>query len=655
MNPHRTNEHGSAERMEPRQGTSELEGIPVECEPLEKALSSKAAGLQAVLDTTVDGIITIDEEAIVQSFNKAAERIFGYSAGEVIGKNVNMLQPSPHREHHNEYVANYLRTGERKIIGIGREVLGRRKDGTTFPLYLAVSEVSIGEKKYFTGILRDISEHKRAIEQIRSLARFPEENPHPILRVASDGKLLYANATSKCLLEAWGCAVGEYLREPWRQMVIGSLQSGVGKEIEMECGEVTYSLVITPILHEEDVNIYGKDITERKRAEEALKNSEEKHRALVQSSSDAIFMLDRERRIVSFNPAFLDLFGLQREDADGQSIRVIHPSEGSFLAFGELAYPVIEATGSFRAEWEFRRKDGTIVPTEETLSVIKGTDGAIRGFVAIIRDITERKLAERKLDQYRDHLEEMVLERTRQLQEAHKALLQEEKLKILGTISAEMAHEIRNPLMSIGGFARRLQKKLPDVPEIGIVVQEAGRLEGILKRIENYLKPVEMRPRECSVNEIIEEAVGLLSPDLHREGVNLNLELVPQISPAYVDPGVLIQVMVNVIRNAAKVMDKTGRITIETFESDQHIHVYVRAPVLGVKIKDPEQPFMPFGENRQDISVPVCFRLLRGMGAHFTLTQEADSVVFAASLLKESHPGSDAAETGDQTNSSTRP
>lgn len=608
-----------------------------ECHYHERSLVEKGARLQAILDATVDGIITINEQAVVQSFNKAAERIFGYSANEVIGHNVNMLQPSPYRENHDQYVANYLHTGKRKIIGIGREVTGRRKDGSTFPLYLAVSEVWVDGSRYFTGILRDLTEQKKTIEEIKSLARFPEENPHPILRVAKDGKLLYANATSNRLLEAWDCEVGQYVPEPWRQIVVASLRSGVDREIEEQCGEITYSLVVTPIFNAEDVNIYGKDITERKRAEGALRTSEEKHRALVQSSSDAILTLNKDRRIVSSNQAFLDLFGLERDEVDGKSIRIIHPSDDSFVSFGEKALPAIEASGAFRTEWELMRKDGTIIPTEQTLSVVRCPDGDTCGLVAIIRDITERRQAEKELEKYHDHLEEMVLERTRQLEEAHKALLQEEKLKLLGTISAEMAHEIRNPLVAIGGFARRLQKRLPDVPELGIMVQESGRLEGILKRIEHYLKPIEMRPRECSVNEITEEAVGLLSPELNRLGVSLNLALSPLLPPAYVDPGILIQVIINVIRNAAKAIKKEGRISVETFESDQNIHVYIHAPIPPVKIRDLEQPFMPFAEGLQDISVPVCFRMLRGMGGELSLKQEEDSVVFAASLLKSLH------------------
>ena len=121
------------------------------CRPIDMPDAITAARLKAILDTTVDGIVTINEKAIIQSFNKAAERIFGYSASEVIGRNVKVLIPSPHREHHDEFVGNYLRTGVRKIIGIGREVEGQRKDGRIFPLYLAVSEAWVGNERIVYG------------------------------------------------------------------------------------------------------------------------------------------------------------------------------------------------------------------------------------------------------------------------------------------------------------------------------------------------------------------------------------------------------------------------------------------------------------------------------------------------------------------------
>jgi two-component system sensor kinase FixL len=141
-----------------------------------------AARLEALMEAAVDGIVVIDAQGTVQTYNKACERIFGYPAEEVIGRNVNMLMPSPDRERHDGYLANYLRTGERKIIGIGREVVGRRQDGSTFPMELSVAEVKQGSDHVFVGMVRDITARKRAEDDL--LER--EARLRSILETAAD-------------------------------------------------------------------------------------------------------------------------------------------------------------------------------------------------------------------------------------------------------------------------------------------------------------------------------------------------------------------------------------------------------------------------------------------------------------------------------------
>jgi PAS domain S-box-containing protein len=120
---------------------------------------------RAIVENAVDAILAIDESGTVQSFNPAAERLFGYDAEEVTGHNVMLLMPSPYREEHDGYIHRYLSTGEKRIIGIGREVVGRRKDGTTFPMHLSVADVP-GKRRLFAGIIRDLTEVKRA-QQVR--------------------------------------------------------------------------------------------------------------------------------------------------------------------------------------------------------------------------------------------------------------------------------------------------------------------------------------------------------------------------------------------------------------------------------------------------------------------------------------------------------
>ncbi len=134
------------------------------------ALSDSEARMHAILETAVEGIITIDERGAIESLNPAAERIFGFSAAEITGQNISRLMPSPYRKEHDSYLANYRQSGKAKIIGIGREVVGQRKDGTTFPMDLAVSEVRLVDRRLFTGFVRDITERKRLEQEILEIS-----------------------------------------------------------------------------------------------------------------------------------------------------------------------------------------------------------------------------------------------------------------------------------------------------------------------------------------------------------------------------------------------------------------------------------------------------------------------------------------------------
>lgn len=139
-------------------------------ERVEQSLRETEAQTRAILDTAVDAIITISDHGIIATYNQAAERLFGYTADEMIGQNVSMLMPEPYASEHDGYLRRYLKTGKAYIIGIGREVMGRRKDGSVFPLDLAVSEIQFGLKRTFTGVVRDLTERKRLEREILEAA-----------------------------------------------------------------------------------------------------------------------------------------------------------------------------------------------------------------------------------------------------------------------------------------------------------------------------------------------------------------------------------------------------------------------------------------------------------------------------------------------------
>lgn len=143
------------------------------------ALADSEARLHAVVDTAVDGLIVIDERGRMESVNRAAERMFGYASADILGRNVSMLMPNPYRDEHDGYLQRYLRTGEKRIIGIGREAVAQRSDGSVFPIDLAVAEFRVGGQRRFSGLVRDISERKQAearqAQLVQELAAANEE------------------------------------------------------------------------------------------------------------------------------------------------------------------------------------------------------------------------------------------------------------------------------------------------------------------------------------------------------------------------------------------------------------------------------------------------------------------------------------------------
>jgi two-component system, LuxR family, sensor kinase FixL len=128
------------------------------------------ARLTAIVNTAVDAIVTIDERGIIGWINPATEQLFGYTAAELVGRNVKLLMPEPYRREHDGYLRSYVRTGRAKIIGIGREVTGQRKDGSTFPMSLAVSEMRLGRRRMFTGIVHDLTGRRQLERQVLEVA-----------------------------------------------------------------------------------------------------------------------------------------------------------------------------------------------------------------------------------------------------------------------------------------------------------------------------------------------------------------------------------------------------------------------------------------------------------------------------------------------------
>ncbi|HYD70225.1 PAS domain S-box protein [Azospirillum sp.] len=184
----------------------------------QQALEDSEARYRAVVETAVDAMVIIDEKGAVLSFNRAAEHIFGYKADEVLGRNVSLLMPEPHQDAHDGYIMSYLRTGERRIIGIGREVEGRHRDGQPIPLELSIAEWRAGGRRFFTGIMRDVTRRRDAERRLKEnldlLETIIESSPDPVYVKDAGGRYLVVNSAAAMVLgRPRNHLVGVHLRD----------------------------------------------------------------------------------------------------------------------------------------------------------------------------------------------------------------------------------------------------------------------------------------------------------------------------------------------------------------------------------------------------------------------------------------------------------
>ncbi len=385
---------------------------------------------RSVVDNIADGIIVIGERGLIESFNGAAERIFGYPASEVIGQNVNMLMPEPYQGEHDQYLHNYTSGGPKKMIGIGREVEGRRKNGESFPLDLAVTEITLGGRHAFVGITRDISRRKRAEEAaFRSdellKAATMESTADGILVTSLASGVLYYNSR---FLKMWGLPA-----EVLQSKELGQLTNMLLVQVEdpesfarraaelngtMEESYATFGLkdgrvvefYSRPLLDTDGVagRVWScRDVTERERSAAALRESEERFRAVVQRSSDMIMILDATGAPTYTSPSVERIMGYALLDWQRLGVlSLVHPDD--LQRSVESLESVLSASGAHPATViRFRCADGAWREIEMVANNMLD-DPAVSGVVYNARDVTEQRLAERAMKQSEERFRSLV-------------------------------------------------------------------------------------------------------------------------------------------------------------------------------------------------------------------------------------------------------
>jgi len=373
------------------------------------ALHDSQAENAAILDTILDGVVAIDETCQVRLFNPEAEKLFGYRREEVLGRNVNMLMPSPDHEAHDGYVANYLSTGVKKIIGIGREVNGRRKDGTLFPFWLTIGEARLSGKHLFVAVIHDLTARKRTEAQLLTLSRVVEQSPNAVMIANLDGVIEYVNP-SFCRLTGYSCEelIGRspsLLRSPntseaQYQRLKGSLLAGVEWREEIQDlkknGESYWALQTISPMRDGSGRIthflaIQQNITEQKRAQEALQVSEERFRQIADMSGEWLWEQDGQGRYLYSSGAVRQILGYAPEEITGRSYLNLLTEEDKAHWTAESPPTPENQVPFHHLVNRYLHKDGHEVFTESTGEPVFGEDGRLVKWRGVDHDITTRK------------------------------------------------------------------------------------------------------------------------------------------------------------------------------------------------------------------------------------------------------------------------
>lgn len=498
-----------------------------------------AARLRAVVETAVDGIITIDEHGIIETVNPAAVRLFGFEPPELIGRNVNALMPEPYRSGHDGYVANYLRSGEPRVIGIGREVEGKRKDGSVFPMELAVTETRLADRRVFTGIVRDITERRRAAEVLHSAvqertAELGAANQKLRLEIeqrtraekvlAGENRVLELIATGASMDEALGaiCAV-----------------------VDDKSAGVRCSIRVVPedLVPQNGAKSFGS--------------------ASLLGLSAALVADHRARRIVT---------DLREEPV------LRHWARRSKLRAVWLE-PVLGASGQYLGAITigFSKQRA---PTDHELEL--GTSAARLAGIVIDKARAD--------DRSRKQLAQLAhVSRLATMGEMASGLAHELNQPLCAIVNfAEACLELLETKPTNADLRQAMTE----------VARQAERAGEVIRRLREFVRRRELQRVVLPVNQAVREVIGLTNAEIRQNQVSVKLSLGRRLPGVLADSIQIQQVLVNLVRNAIDAMTEAAvarrHLRIKTCRSGDYIEVAVSDSGSGIDGGAIEQVFESF-------------------------------------------------------------
>jgi two-component system, sensor histidine kinase and response regulator len=590
-----------------------------------KLAEDRETRIRAVMNSVADGIVTLDSSGIIESVNPAGERIFGYTAAEMIGQPVERLMPEALQaasaaEHHSGNDA----TRQALVIGDRRETTGYYKDGSALSVELTLSEARLDGRALRIGVVRDITDRKRSDQRrgvqyavgsalasaptldgaitgiLRAIGRgfdwqlgvfWSVDQTNDVLRCLAVWQAPHVKAEefvaiSRQMTVARGMELPGQAWQTRQPVSVSDLPGHVSRDrleaaieaglhgafaFPIEAGSQVLG-VIELFSHQVrpadldlilTVTTIGQQIgqfIERERAEEAVRESEARKRAMLEAALDSVITIDHDGKIIEFNTAAEQTFGYRREDVLGQDLaEQLMPTAFRKAYRHGLARDLASTEGPLlgtRVEVTAVRADGSEFPAELSITPIPLGGPAL--FTVFLRDITARHRAEQEIRALNAGLEERVRERTLQLEAALAAREDMERLKdeFVSTVS----HEIRTPMNGVLGMVELLLDTPLDVRqrEYADALRRSGEtLLGIVNDILDSAKieagKLELEHADLDVRAVAEDVVGLFAAQAQEKGLEIACLVQRDVPRALLgDPGRLRQILLNLVGNAVK-------------------------------------------------------------------------------------------------------
>jgi PAS domain S-box-containing protein len=522
-----------------------------------------------VVEASPSAMLMVNSEGCITLVNTQTETLFGYDRVELLNQPVEMLVPERYRSGHPGHRTGFFRRPSTRAMGAGRDLFGRRKDGTEMPIEIGLNPITTDEGAFVLASIIDITERKRAEERFRLVV---EASPSAILMVNSEGLITLVNTQTETL---FGYDRAELLEQPMEILVPERYRGGhpghrsgffkrpstramgAGRDLygrRKDGTEMPIEIGLNPITTDEGSFVLASiiDITERKRAEERF-------RLVVEASPSAILMVNNEGRITLVNTQTETLFGYKRSELLDQPMEILvperyrggHPGHRT----GFFQHPSTRAMGAGRDLYG-SRKDGTEMPIEIGLNPIVTDEGAF--VLASIIDITERKRTDAEIHRLNDELELRVIERTTQLEAANKEM---------EAFSYSASHDLRAPLRHLAGYASLLQKNgASQLDEnsrryVNTIIEESCRMGDLIDHLLNFsrLGRAALQKRPVDLQQLINEVVANTAvPEGHH--IRWTISDLPTVSA---DPSLLRLVFENLLSNAVKFTRKSEEPQVE--------------------------------------------------------------------------------------------